>query len=238
MSVRLERVSPANKQAALDYLARAPYDNVMISYLLLFDPTPATRNLILVATDGQHVCGVAYFGRQLTLACDEAAIEAFARRARRQGGERSISGPRAAVSAFWELVRGRRSRPRIVRERQLTMVVDRKRLRPYPNATVTRLARPDEWTIVADSSAEMIEGELAYDPRRSAPEFAANIRTMIVQGRWWVGESQGRLCFYCSLAAAKHLDSPRSSRARSRDRLPGADLQHPAEQHPDPLAAR
>ncbi|MEO6835679.1 MAG: GNAT family N-acetyltransferase [Candidatus Tumulicola sp.] len=195
----VERISPPMERAVLNYLSQAPYDNVFITYLVLFDRAPATRTLIFVATDGDRVRGIAYFGRQIVLASDAEALGAFAERAKRHHGERMIVGPRATVKAFWDLVRDRHVRPRLVRERQLVMAIDRDRLHPYQRAVAVRRARPDEWTAVADSSAQMIEHELAYDPRRSSPDFIPNLRHMIDRGDWWVGESGGRLCFFCSV---------------------------------------
>lgn len=177
----------------------APYDNVFISYLVLFDPSPATRSQLMVARDGAAIRGVAYFGRQLVLAGDGVAIEAFAQRARKHDGERTIAGPRAAVRAFWALVRDGRSPPRIVRDRQLVMAIERDAVRPQTAAVHVRHAHAHEWRTVADGSAAMIERELGYDPRRRSPDFAANVRAMIAQERWWVGEWQGELCFFCSV---------------------------------------
>jgi RimJ/RimL family protein N-acetyltransferase len=53
--------------------------------------------------------------------------------------------------------------------------------------------------VVADNSARMIAGELDYDPRRRSPEYAPNIRQMIDQRLWWVGEHLGRLIFFCNI---------------------------------------
>lgn len=180
-------------------MARAPYDNVFISYLILFDRSAATRNALLVARDGDGVCGVGYFGSQVVLAADPDALEAFAQRAARHRGERMIVGPRETIRAFWNLVRDRHVRPRLVRDRQLVMMIDRNRLRPFEPRVAVRRARLDEWTTVADGSARMIERELAFDPRRSSPEFAANVRRMIEGDRWWVGEFGGQLCFFCNI---------------------------------------
>jgi uncharacterized protein len=110
-----------------------------------------------------------------------------------------IVGPRATVRRFWELVRGRHAPPRIVRERQLVMAIDRPRLRPYERNVVVRHARPDEWAVVVDHSAQMIEQELDYDPRRDAPDFSASVRYMIEHERWWVGQWCDRLCFFCNI---------------------------------------
>jgi hypothetical protein len=197
--MRVERISPATEPAVLAYLARAPYDNVFISYLVLFDRTSVTRSDIMVALDGERIRGVAYFGRQLVLASDPAALGAFADRAKRHPGETTIVGPRATVRDFWNLVCEWHAPPRIVRERQLVMAIDRVRLRPYERTVDVRLARRNEWTAVADSSAHMIAQELASDPRRASPEFGSNVRRMIERDRWWVGESGGRLCFFCNV---------------------------------------
>ena len=197
--MRIERLSPALERAALDYLSHAPYDNVLLSHLILFDRSPSTRQAMVAVTDGERVRAIAYFGRQLVLAGDPDALPALAEHANRRHGERMICGPREAVTAFWELIRGRRSAPRLVRDRQLVMAIDRARLRPYPHSVAVRRARPNEWRTVADSSAAMIEGELAYDPRRTSREFAATVRAMIERDRWWVGEAEDRLCFFCSI---------------------------------------
>ncbi|HKU82135.1 MAG TPA: GNAT family N-acetyltransferase [Candidatus Tumulicola sp.] len=183
----------------LEYLTAAPYDNVFVSYLVLFDRSVATRSQLLVARDQTRVRGVAYFGHQLVLSGDGDAVAAFAQRARTHDGERTIAGPRAAVRAFWALVRDGRPAPRIVRDRQLVMAVDRSRLRSHAASVRVRHARAAEWRAIADGSAVMIEQELGYDPRRRAPDFAANVRAMISQERWWVGEFEGRLCFLCSI---------------------------------------
>jgi predicted GNAT family acetyltransferase len=164
-----------------------------------YDRVTVTRNNIVVAIDNGHTIGVAYFGRQLVLACEPHAVAALAEHAKRHRGERMIVGPRALVQAFWNLVRDRRPAPRLVRDRQLVMAIDRQRLRPHPNAITVRHARADEWSAVADSSAQMIEHELDYDPRRTSPEFVPSVREMIERQRWWVGEWNGRLCFFCSV---------------------------------------
>lgn len=198
--MRIERISPTTERAALEYLDRAPYDNVFITYLLLFEFAPATRTKIVVALDASSaVRGVGYFGRQLALSADEEALDIFAEHAKRHRGERMIIGPRETLRAFWERVARWHPRPRLVRDRQLVMTLSRENLRPYEKTVTARHARIDEWTAVADSSALMIAQELEYDPRRAGGDFAANVRHMIERRMWWVGESYGRLCFFCNV---------------------------------------
>ncbi len=174
---------------------------MFLTYLILFDVAPATRDAIHVAYDGSgNVRGVGYFGRQVVIAAeDDAAIDAFAAVGRRHFGERMIVGPRETIAAYWQRVGPDHPAPRLVRERQYVMELQRGDLNAYDHSVVGRKARIDEWMQVADNSAMMIAQELEYDPRRSSPEFTANVRAMIDRGLWWVGESFGRLCFYCNV---------------------------------------
>jgi uncharacterized protein len=199
--VRTERMTNARERGALEFLARAPYANVFLSYLIMFDLASATRNALYVALDDDdNVKGVAYFARQVALAADgPAAIEAFARVGATHRGEKMIVGPRTEIAAYWELVRDKHEHPRLVRDRQFVMMLDRPMLLPYDNRVVARRARIDEWPAVADNSASMIAAELEYDPMRSSPEFTSNVRAMIDRGLGWVGESLGRLCFFCNI---------------------------------------
>ncbi len=194
-------MTPAREAAVLDYLAGSPYEHVFLTYLTLFDLSTATRDAIYVALgEDDRITGVGYFGRQTVLAAsDDATIEAFAAIGRHHRGERMIVGPRETIRHYWALIGPAHPAPRLVRDRQLVMMLDRSMLNPYEHTVVARKARIDEWTTVADNSAQMIGGELAYDPRRSWPEFTSNVRTMIDRGVWWVGESLGRLCFFCNI---------------------------------------
>jgi RimJ/RimL family protein N-acetyltransferase len=196
---RVERISIATEKAALDYLSAKPAENVFISYLLRYDLSSATRNRLFVLLDGDAVRGLAYFARQIVLACDPESVEPFAREARKHMGERMLVGPRATVEAYWDLVRLWHPPPRLVRERQFVMTIDRTRLQPYDRGVTVRHARADEWTAVADNSAAMIDGELDYDPRSRSSAFSSNVRRMIDENLWWVGVSLGRLCFFCNI---------------------------------------
>lgn len=198
-TIRIEPLSPTNERAALAYLARAPYVNVFVTYLILFDLSAPTRQRLRVVYDGDRVCGAVYFGRQLALACDPEAIDAVAHEARRHRGERMIIGERATTAAFWDRVRGWHREPRIVRDRQLVMAVDRASLQRFDGAVAVRHARPNDWQEVAKASAALIEQELDYNPRNASADFNANVREMIERNLWWVGETDGRLCFFCNI---------------------------------------
>ncbi|HEX8806450.1 MAG TPA: GNAT family N-acetyltransferase [Candidatus Aquilonibacter sp.] len=194
-------MSNVRERETLAFLAREPYANVFLSYLVMFDIAAATRNALHVALDDKNqVRGVAYFSRQVALAADSpAAIEAFAKIGATHRGEKMIVGPRSAIAAYWQLIKDKHEPPRLVRDRQFVMMLDRSMLLPYDRNVVARRARIEEWPVVADNSAQMIAAELEYDPMRSSPEFTSNVRAMIDRGLWWVGESFGRLCFFCNV---------------------------------------
>jgi RimJ/RimL family protein N-acetyltransferase len=195
----IEPVSRATQAPALEYLSRAPYLNVFLTHILLHEPAPPARKNVVVALDGDRVIGVLYCGRQLVIAAEPQAVAAFGEYVRGRRGERMIVGPRETVRALWETMRGWHSAPRLVRDRQFVMMVDRKRLRPYEATVSVRQAKIDEWEAVADGSAQMVRQELEYDPRRASSEFSNGVRHMIEQQLWWVGVARGQLCFFCNI---------------------------------------
>jgi uncharacterized protein len=194
----IQPVSRATRAPALKYLARSPYLNVFISHVLLHDVASA-RNNVAIAVSRKRVLGVAYCGRQLVLAAQPDALAEFGEYAKRHRGERMIVGPRETVRAFWDIVQSWHVAPRLVRDCQLVMMVDRSRLRAYEPIATVRHARMEEWSAVADGSAQMIRHELAYDPGRASPDFTASIRQMIERRLWWVGIADDRLCFFCNV---------------------------------------
>jgi len=200
MQAGVHRLVRAHERAALAYLARAPYDNVFLSWLIATDRSSNTRAATYVYVDERaNVRGVAFFGRQVVLAAEnDDVIAAFAQTAPVYRFERMIVGPRPIVERYWELVRRWHAPPRLVRESQPLLAVERPMLRGTLDGVTVRRARPSEWESVAYNSAKMIEHELAYDPRSVAAEFNANVRMMIERGLWWVGERERKLVFFCN----------------------------------------
>jgi RimJ/RimL family protein N-acetyltransferase len=196
----VQRLVRSHERAALAYLAQSPYDNVFLAWLIASDRSPATRSSLYVYLEsGGVVRGVAFFGRQVVLAADDDdVLDAFAEIAPGYRFERMVVGPRTVVERYWERVRKWHAPPRRVRESQPVLVVDRASLSHCSDGVRVRTAHPDEWQIVAQNSAKMIEHELEYDPRSVTAEFNANVRIMIDRGLWWVGEQDGELCFFCN----------------------------------------
>lgn len=196
---RIEALSGANVAGALSYLSRSPYEHVFLSYIVR-EGNPTLQRSLRVSFDASgNVNGVAYFGHQIVLASEEAALAGFARTAQRYPGERAIVGPRETVKAYWELVRDAHAPPRLVRDRQYLMAVDDATLRSKANGVIARRAREDEWEAVAENSAAMIANELETEASFGVSDFNANVRQMIRLGLWWVGERAGQLCFFCNV---------------------------------------
>jgi predicted GNAT family acetyltransferase len=198
-ALRVEPVSQATLRPALDYLARSPYLNVFISHVLLHDSASSVRKNVVVIAGESGIAGVAYYGRQIVIAAEPVAIAPLAAYLLRHSGTNMIVGPRETVREFWKIAGRRMGRPRLVRERQLVMMVDSQRLRRCGPVVAVRHAETDEWRAVAESSATMMRQELEYDPRRNSANFDMTIREMIDRRLWWVGIAGGRLCFFCNI---------------------------------------
>jgi ribosomal protein S18 acetylase RimI-like enzyme len=198
-SVRVEPISRTNKKTVLRYLSRAPYLNVFIAHVLLLDSPPRARSDVVAAVDGREVAGVAYCGRQLAIAAEPAALSPLADHVKRRRGERMIVGERETVRAFWQLIRKWHAPPRLVRDRQFVMMVDRERLAAYEPRTIVRHARLEETGAVADGSAQMVRQELGIDPRRASSDYSAGVAEMIERKLWWVGTIDGKICFICNI---------------------------------------
>jgi RimJ/RimL family protein N-acetyltransferase len=198
LALRAERLAPGNLRQTLAYLSRAPYENVFLTYLAI-EATPLLKRDLYVVSDGAAAVGVGFFGRQIALACEDEALPILADLARNDDAQ-AIVGPRRTVRPFWELLRTRYRSPRIVRDRQFVMAVDGPSLRDLAAPVAVRPAREDEWRAVVESSSAMIAGELETDPSQDV-DFASTVRRMIRLRLWWVGESGGRLCFFCNIGA-------------------------------------
>lgn len=197
--MRIEAISPATYERALHYLTASPYVNVFISHVLLHDVPARSRNDVVLALDNGSVAGVAYCGRQLAVAADMPALPAIAQHLKRRRGERMIVGPRETIRALWKLIESWHPVPRLIRDRQLVMKIDRKSLRPYQRYALVRRAKVEESDAIANGSAEMIRQELSYDPRRGSPDFTVGVRRMIERGLWWIGIADGAICFLCNI---------------------------------------
>lgn len=129
----------------------------------------------------------------------ERALDAFAGEARKHRGLRSFVGPKDAIDGMWARVREWHPRPHIVRAAQPLYVLRRGDLRAPAHEVDARRAREDEAELVAENSAEMILGELGYDPRATRSAFVSVVRRAIAAGHWWIWVVDGALRFQCNV---------------------------------------
>lgn len=196
--VHVERLHDGNRAQTLAFLDGSPYENAFLAHLALGNS--ALERCVRIAFEGGEVAGVAFVGEHIVLASRAAAVPQLAACA--SGDERAIVGPRETVRAYWSAVRGDHAPPRLVRDRQPVMAVERGSLVVAGIGRIrVRPARDNEWAAVAGHSAAMISGEIGADARGELPEFGAGIRRMIRLGLWWVGESNAELCFFCNIGA-------------------------------------
>jgi predicted GNAT family acetyltransferase len=159
------------------------------------------RDDVLLSRDYRgRVTGLAYFGAQLVVAADDdAALDAFAVEARKHRGLRSFVGPKQAVDGIWERVRTWHLAPQMVRDVQPLYVLPQGSLRRVEPDVEARRAGEDEAELVAENSAQMIVGELGYDPRVARGAFVNVVRRAIAAGHWWVWIVDGALRFQCNV---------------------------------------
>lgn len=179
------------------YAARRPYDNVFLQWVLEGGHGPgAPDDLVLYRDAHGRISGLIYFGAQLVVAADdEPALDALAVETRKHRGLRSFVGPKETVDGLWERVRSWHPPPAAIRSAQPVYVLTPHALRDAASGAGVRLARESEAELVAENSARMILGELAYDPRAHRPAFVAAVRRAIAGGVWWVWIVDGELRF-------------------------------------------
>jgi predicted GNAT family acetyltransferase len=131
---------------------------------------------------------------------DAAAIDAFALETRRHTRLRSFVGPRWCVEGLWERVRTWHRPPVLTRGNQPIYVLFPQALAPPPAVTVRQATLADA-EMVTENSAEMMLGELGYDPRTNRASFGAGIRRAINLGQWWVYIEGQELRFQLNVGA-------------------------------------
>ena len=192
------------REEVLGYLAREPYDNVFVSWLIATGQ--AARGEVLVWRDGSKaISGVCYYGVQIVPFADDASgIDAFAERARRFRGARMIVGPRTGIERFWPRVRDTMEAPTAIRASQPVYALERRSAvadiagEPGDAERATR----EELDEIVPQSAAMIAGELGGDPSRASYEFRARTGR-IIDARWmWRYRVDGRLAFICNVGSA------------------------------------
>lgn len=161
----------------------------------------APDEIVLNRNPRGDVTGVIYYGTQLVLAADDdATVDLFAVETRRHPGMRSFVGPKPRVDRLWDRVRAWHRPPTIARDRQPLYALQPNALRIERDVDVRPATLADTDAIV-EHSAEMMLGELGYDPRENRAGFASGVRRAIEGGVWWVWVVDGVLRFQCNVGA-------------------------------------
>jgi predicted GNAT family acetyltransferase len=161
----------------------------------------APDEIVLHRDRNGTIAGAIYFGTQLVIAADtDEAVDAFAIEARRHPGLRSFVGQKARIDRLWEHVRSWHRPPVLVRAHQPIYALVATALAPTPALDV-RPATLAEADLVIENSAEMMLGELGYDPRANRASFGAGVRRAIGLGQWWVYIDDGALKFQLNVGA-------------------------------------
>jgi len=200
----LEALTPATCHEALAYLARRPYENVYVSWLIATGQWG--RGTVLLWRDvANAVAGVCFFGAQIVPCAEtDEAIDAFAERSRNARGTRMFVGPRASVERFWSHAQAWFPTPQAVRRGQPLYALrppDLRAIAPDPEGDAAR-ARADEVDELVPHAARMIAGEIGGDPARASVEFRSRCARIIAAGWWWRYRVAGRLAFTCNVGSA------------------------------------
>ena len=160
----------------------------------------AYESMVIWRAPNRLVAGVAFFGPQIALAADDvAAIDAFATEAIQRPTARMIVGPRLITNHFWNRIKPWYRSPSLVRASQPLYALEHA---PSEDGDVpVRQARAGDLEIVSANSAEMMVGELGYDPREHRANFMHGVARLIERGWWWVWIENGELRFQCNVGS-------------------------------------
>jgi len=203
MTEPLERVSSANEDAALRYLARRPYDNVYAYWLLVTRQLRSGADMAVWRDECGAVQGACSYGAQIVPSSDDVrALDAFGERAQASAHHaRMIVGRRRDVERLWSRAANAFPKPSAVRTSQPLYAIGRSDLR-YTRADAdvapATLAEVDE---LAVNSAAMIAGEMGGGSVPISNEFRARTTRLIEAGWLWQYRHEGKLTFMCHVGA-------------------------------------
>jgi hypothetical protein len=200
---RIEPLSASNESEVLTYLARAPYDNVFVEWLIRSRACSRDDAFVAVSrANSGELDGVCYFGRQIVpQAQSEAALDAFASRARLARTPVMIVGPRPGVEYFWHKAQQHFPVPRALRRSQPVYALDRPHLRgSRHDAPVGRAGRADLHELNRNSAA-MFESELGTIPGGGAAQHLERTRRILEVGWWWRYRVDGHIVFQCNVGS-------------------------------------
>jgi predicted GNAT family acetyltransferase len=192
--------------AALDHLSRDPVANVFVMSRIeaaLQQPWRLGGELWGFGR-GRSWSGLCYSGANLVpdAGSDDAALAAFADRARRRGRRcSSIVGPRHQVLTLWSDLVDVWGPGREVRDDQPLMAIEHDpRIEPDP---LVRPVRDDELDVLLPACIEMFTEEVGVSPvgAGDAALYRARVRELVVGGRALARIDKGRVVFKAELGS-------------------------------------
>ena len=148
--------------------------------------------------------GLCYAGANLVpIHADDAALRAFAERARRQGRRcSSIVGPEELVAPLWRLLEPVWGGARDVRPCQPLMLADRHPAVPADPAV--RRVRTDEVNLLLPASIAMFTEEVGVSPVAGdgGALYRARVTELVAAGRSFARIDNGRVVFKAEVGAA------------------------------------
>jgi RimJ/RimL family protein N-acetyltransferase len=192
-----------DEDETLAYLARRPYDNAYVAWLLRTKQIGKRDDAVVWREPSGAIGGFALVASRIVPCADssEAARAFAAHAATRVRDPRLIVGPKDAMDAFWESARGAMPRPFAVRACQPVFVIGRGGVRATAASTVdARIADAREVDELASASADMTTGEVGY---RVIADAAFRKRTgrIVAAGWYWRYRVAGKLAFMCHIGA-------------------------------------
>jgi RimJ/RimL family protein N-acetyltransferase len=200
---QLEALSARNEREVLAYLSRAPYDNVFVHWMIASGEAARGGGSVALARDEAGVVeGVCLFGRQIVPhAQSDAALDAFAERARAVRRPMMIVAPRPMLERFWSSAQKHMPAPRATRTSQPVYALDRAHLRgSRADAPVAR-AKAGEIDEVNRNSAEMFRREIGGQAGSVPADHLARTRRLVEAGWWWRYRLDGSIVFQCNVGS-------------------------------------
>ena len=193
----------SDEARALAYLARRPYDNAYVAWLLRTRQIGKRDDVVLWQGADGEIAGFALVGARVVPCADSReAIEAIAAHACATVRDpRMIVGPKDAMDAFWAYARTKMPHPTTVRATQPVFVLRPAELRTdiAHDPNVARATRSDTG-VIAVESARMTSGELGYTISADLP-YRKRTGRIIEAGWYYRSYVGGEIAFMCHVGA-------------------------------------
>jgi RimJ/RimL family protein N-acetyltransferase len=193
----------SDEDETLAYLARRPYDNAYVAWLLATRQIGRRDDVVLWRNDYSEVSGFAVLTSRIIPCADSGeALATFADLAKARVREpRMIVGSRDGVEGFWARAKASMRTPFTIRAAQPVFAIlggdAQDAADPHADIAVAREHEVDE---LAVESAQMTSGELGYTIVADSA-YRRRIGGLVAAGWFWRYRIAGKLAFMCHVAA-------------------------------------